>query len=137
MLPKNQKRNNSVTTLYLVLIAIGVALNILLTMFIRIPWANGYVNFGDAVIFVCALLLGPMGGLIVGGIGSGIADLFGYPLYAPFTVIVKGLEGLVCAVLYHYLLRSCRSSILRRIISMVVAGIVTQGRVVDYKGLGL
>jgi uncharacterized membrane protein len=65
------------------------------TMIIRIPVAatGGYINIGDAMIFICALTFGSLVGGLAGGIGSAIADMIGYPAYAPFTLIIKGLEG--------------------------------------------
>lgn len=58
------------TTLYVVMLAMMMALCCVLTVFVQIPMGNGYVNFGDAVIFLAASLLGPVAGAIVGGIGS-------------------------------------------------------------------
>lgn len=47
------------TTLYVVMLAMMMALCCVLTVFVQIPMGNGYVNFGDAVIFLAASLLGP------------------------------------------------------------------------------
>ncbi|MGX7144916.1 ECF transporter S component [Facklamia languida] len=88
----------------LVLAAIFAALTALVTMIIKIPIPNGagYLNLGDGVLMVSGLLFGPWVGACVGGIGSAIADLLsGYAAYAPFTLVVKGLEGFLAA----YLLR--------------------------------
>ena len=88
----------------LVLAAIFAALTALVTMVIKIPIPNGagYLNLGDGVLMVSGLLFGPWVGACVGGIGSAIADLLsGYAAYAPFTLVVKGLEGFLAA----YLLR--------------------------------
>lgn len=85
------------TTLYVVMLAMMMALCCVLTVFVQIPMGNGYVNFGDAVIFLAASLLGPVAGAIVGGIGSALADIFsGYVVYAAFTLVVKAAEGFVC-----------------------------------------
>ena len=54
------------TTLYVVMLAMMMALCCVLTVFVQIPMGNGYVNFGDAVIFLAASLLGPVAGAIVG-----------------------------------------------------------------------
>lgn len=57
---------------------------------------HGYLNLGDMVIFLAAMMMGKKGGLIVGGIGSALADIIlGYSFYAPITLVVKGLEGFV------------------------------------------
>lgn len=79
-------------------LAMLIALTTVMTMVIRIPTVgtDGYLNLGDMVVFLGAMLLGRKGGFIVGGLGSGLADLLsGYSHYAPITFIVKGLEGYI------------------------------------------
>lgn len=86
--------------LSIVYTALAVALVTLSTMVIRIPTIKGYINFGDIMIFVTAILLGKRTGFLAGAFGSALADLLGgYVIYAPGTFIIKGLEGLVCALL--------------------------------------
>lgn len=103
-------RNNSVKKL--VLNGLMIALVFLATYFTRIPTPlpGGYFNLGDAVIMLAAVFLGPVGGLAAGAIGSGLADLAaGALLFAPITLVVKGLEGLIVgllAVKYRNTLRS-------------------------------
>ena len=79
-----------------------IALTTVMTMVVHIPTfgTNGYLNLGDMVVFLAALTLGRKGGLIVGGVGSALADiLLGYTHYAPITLIVKGLEGYIAGSL--------------------------------------
>lgn len=83
-------------------LAILTALTAVMTMVIQIPTVgtNGYLNLGDMVVFLAAMVLGRKGGFIVGGLGSGLADiLLGYGHYAPITFIVKGLEGYVAGII--------------------------------------
>ncbi len=67
--------------------------------FLHIPLPGvpqGYFNFGDVVVFTSALTFGPLVGGFAGGVGSSLADaLSGSPAFAPFTLVVKGTEGLV------------------------------------------
>lgn len=82
--------------------AMLIALTTVMTMVVQIPIAagNGYLNLGDMVVFLAALMLGKKGGFIVGGLGSALADLIlGYSHYAPITLIVKGLEGFIAGYL--------------------------------------
>ena len=59
-----------------------------------IPATNGFINIGDAVVMITGLMFGPIIGGIAGGVGSSLADLFlGYAIYAPATLVIKGLEG--------------------------------------------
>jgi len=84
----------------LVLNGLMIALVFLVTFlpFLHIPSpiAQGYFNIGDSVIMIAAILLGRKSGFIAGAIGSALGDLaVGAFIFAPFTFIVKGLEGFV------------------------------------------
>ncbi|MDI9528754.1 MAG: ECF transporter S component [Candidatus Cloacimonadota bacterium] len=69
------------------------------TLLVRIPFASsGYFNIGDVMIVFSALYAGRKAGAVAGGIGSAIADLIGFPIYTPITLIVKGLEGFICGL---------------------------------------
>ena len=66
-------------------LALLIALTTAATMAVRIPvpGTGGYINMGDSVVYVAALLFGPVSGLAAGGIGSALADfLGGYGQYA-------------------------------------------------------
>jgi uncharacterized membrane protein len=79
-----------------------IALTAAVTMAVRIPVprTGGYINLGDAVVYIAALLFGPLYGLVAGGVGSSLADLLGgYGVFAPFTLVIKGLEGLLVGIL--------------------------------------
>ena len=85
----------------LTVIAIMGALTIVTTSF-SVPFAptNGYFNLGDIIVVTTALLFGPVIGGISGGIGSALADVYlGYASFAPFTLLVKGIEGYVVGYL--------------------------------------
>ena len=84
-------KNLRTTSLNAVLTALVAAAT--LSIRIPVPATQGYINLGDAVVIAAALVLGPRTGLIAGGIGSALADwLGGYAHWAPFTLIIKGLE---------------------------------------------
>lgn len=91
----------------LVLAALFAALCCVATMLIDIPMpaTNGYINLGDGMVLLGAFLLGPLYGAAAGGLGSMLADiLLGYAVYAPATLVIKGLMAM-CAAL---VLRSMR-----------------------------
>lgn len=75
----------------------------LLTAFVRIPIPAGYLNLGDVGVFLAALLLPAGYAALCAGVGSALADLIGFPLYAPVTLVVKGLAALVFALLWRRL----------------------------------
>lgn len=85
-----------------VLTGLMIALTFLATYFTRIPGPvpPGYINFGDIIIMLAAILIGRYCGLAAGAIGSALADIAaGGFIFAPITFIVKGLEGYVTGLL--------------------------------------
>lgn len=82
--------------------AFGIAAIFILTAFISLPVANlGYINIGDAMIMLFASVLesSPLA-FLVSGIASCLADVYlGFPQYAIFTFIIKGLEGFIVSIL--------------------------------------
>jgi len=79
-------------------LALLIALTTVATMAIRVPAprTGGYINLGDSVVYISALLFGSRAGLVAGGVGSALADLLGgYSAFAPFTLIIKGIEGVL------------------------------------------
>lgn len=67
---------------------------------VPVPGFRLYFNFGEGIIYMAALLLGPAWGAAAGGIGASMADLLlGYPLWAPFTLVIKGAEGYITGIL--------------------------------------
>lgn len=88
--------------LVMVKAAVLIAMTTVMTMVVHIPTpsTNGYLNLGDMVVFIAAMMLGKKGGLVVGGLGSSLADLLlGYTHYVPITLVVKGLEGFIAGAI--------------------------------------
>jgi len=85
------------------ILGIFTALTAVATAFIRIPISatGGYFNFGEIVIYTAAFLFGGYTASFVGGIGSAIADLWGFPLFAPITLVVKAVEGYLVGYIYE------------------------------------
>jgi len=68
------------------------------TLLIQIPNppTKGYINIGDGMIMVSALTFGMWVGAFAGGVGAALADLLSpFAFYAPYTLIIKGIEGLL------------------------------------------
>ena len=88
----------AVTVRSLTVSALMIALMTLATMIIRIPnpATQGYINLGDAMLMTIALVFGWRIGGIAGGVGSALADaLGGYFIWAPWTLVIKGIEGIL------------------------------------------
>lgn len=88
------------------LVGIFGALSFVLTAFCQLPYAGGagYFNFGDVIALFASLALGPIEGMAIGIIGGCFGDLFlGYAAFAPFTILAKGLMGLISGFLFKFL----------------------------------
>lgn len=101
------------------------AMIFVMTYFVKVPVASGYVHFGDALIYICAGLLGGPWAILAGAIGEGLADLAGgYAIYAPATVIVKAL----IATPFVLVLKNSDKLVTKLSVLMtVVSGIITVG----------
>ena len=114
----------NVTTKKLVMTALMMALTMVATMFIRIPLPLGYVNLGDVFVLLSVFILGPVYGTIAAGIGSGLADLFGYITYAPGTLIIKSAMALVAWLIYMLLSKATGKEMLGEIVGGIVGALV-------------
>ncbi|MEG1441403.1 MAG: ECF transporter S component [Oscillospiraceae bacterium] len=76
-------------------ISMLTALAVVLTMVPKIPTpTGGYVHFGDSIIYLASIFLGPWAGAAVGAVGHSLADIIGgYPIFALPTFFIKGLMG--------------------------------------------
>lgn len=89
------KNENSKKIRKMVTAGVFAAMIFVLTYFVKVPVASGYVHFGDALIYICAGILGGPWAILAGAIGEGLADLVGaYAVYTPATIIVKALIAL-------------------------------------------
>ncbi|MHC3129822.1 MAG: ECF transporter S component [Candidatus Bathyarchaeota archaeon] len=105
------------TVIQLSLMAIMSALVTVGTLIVRIPNPmGGYFNVGDVMIFVAALTFSPLIGGVAGGLGSAIADIIGFPLFALPTLVIKGLEGLLASLITN------KKNVYRDVLAVVVAG---------------
>lgn len=107
------------------LIALMGALIFVLTALVRIPVpaTGGYVHLGDAAITFTACAFGPWVAMIAGGMGTAMADMLGYPQWAPFSLLIHGAQGLAMG----WLLRK-RINVVTVLLSVVIgAGIVVAG----------
>lgn len=80
------------------IVAVFSALAFVATRFIQIPilQTGGYLNFGEAIIYIAAIFFGPFVGGLVGAIGPALADITSpYAAFAPFTLLIKGIEGFI------------------------------------------
>ena len=106
----------------IVMTALFAALSCVATMSIHIPTpgTGGYIHPGDAVVILSGVILGPVYGLLAGGIGSAMADLIGgYFIYVPITFVIKGLVALAAGLIYQKLGHSSKT----RFTAVILGGV--------------
>jgi uncharacterized membrane protein len=91
---------------------------------IPIPATSGYFNIGETTIYISALVFGPLVGALAGGIGSSLSDIYlGYALFAPGTLFIKGVEGLIVGFLNIKLQKYISNLTVSASISVIVGGL--------------
>ena len=106
----------------IIMTALFAALACVATMSIRIPTpgTGGYIHPGDAIVILAGIILGPVYGMLAGGIGSALSDLIGgYFMYVPVTFVIKGLIALVAGLIYEKIGKTQKS----RYIAVILGGI--------------
>ncbi len=84
--------------------ALLTALTAVATIIIQVPSVDGgYTNLSDAVIFITAILMDPVAAMLVGGLGTFLADLLIYPATMLYSLAFHGIEGLVVGLLVKLL----------------------------------
>lgn len=104
-------------------IAILAAVTTVLTRVVQIPLpARGYINLGDVAIVFTAITLGPFSAALAGGLGTALADLLSgpYAFWAPISLIVHGLQGLLIGLIAQVRPNNLGPQILGGIIGMIV-----------------
>ncbi|HHT84813.1 MAG: ECF transporter S component [Bacillota bacterium] len=104
--------------LRLVTLSLLTAVVLIATMFLKLPTATGYIHLGDGIIFSVSLALGGLTGAVSGALGSFLADVLGgYPAWAPWTFVIKGIAGFITGKLGHTRVRN------RQLLAMVLASL--------------
>ncbi|MDD4839219.1 MAG: ECF transporter S component [Clostridia bacterium] len=106
--------------------ALMTALVTISTAFLGVNMGTTYTNLGDTMIFVTAALFGPVPAMIAGGLGSFIADMMVFPMTMWFTLVIKGIEGLICGFLIRIFSKlnfKKPIGIILNFIAMIAAGI--------------
>jgi uncharacterized membrane protein len=115
------------TTLKLALAGVFGALVFVVTSQIppiTIPATSGYFNFGETIIYIAALVFGPLTGALAGGGGAALADAYlGYIPFAPGTLGIKGLEGAIVGFLNTKLRKHISDLTVCASIATVVGGL--------------
>lgn len=83
-------------------VSILTAVTFIIGYFVRLPLpaTQGIFTLADLGIFFSAFAFGPFTAAIAGGVGTGLIDLIGGTAqYAPISLVVHGLEGLLAGAI--------------------------------------
>jgi uncharacterized membrane protein len=111
------------TTLKIALAGIMAALVAVATLLfvVPIPATSGYFNLGETLIYIAALLLGPLVGATAGA-GATIADILVAAQFAPGTFTIKAIEGFLVGFLNKKLNKKTQSITLSATVAIVIGG---------------
>lgn len=88
------KTNINIRTITYLAIITAVTLALSMAVIIPVPATNGLVTLLDAGVYIAGFLFGGFGGGIVGGMTGLLIDIFsGYTIWAPFSLVIHGLQG--------------------------------------------
>lgn len=89
----------------IVLAALMMGLIMVSILFIRIPipFTQGYVHPGDAMIFLAVLVLGYKYGAAAGAFGAMLGDIIGgFAMWAPWTLVIKGVMAFIMGAIINF-----------------------------------
>lgn len=115
-------KNKKIQTL--VIASMLAALIAVVTAFIKVPTGinNGYIHFGDSMIYLASCLLPWPYAMATAAIGGGLADfLAGFPIWIIPTAIVKALNTV------PFSNKSTKILSKRNFLGVFLSGIVTVG----------
>ena len=129
-----QNSENKLDLKSLAQVAMMAAIIFVAISIIKIPSGDGYLNMGDCMVFVGAIILGGKKGAAAAGIGGFLSDLLGgFPIYSPFTLVIKAVMALIVgSIVLKY--SNTGKNIIMYTISFIVAGI---WEVIAYLGAGI
>ncbi len=113
----------------LVISALMMCIIMVAIMFIKIPipFTQGYVHPGDAMIFLAVLVLGWKYGAIAAAFGGMLGDVLGgFAAWAPWTFCIKGVMAIILGLIIEAAFKKegrSRGMILAiEIVGMIIAG---------------
>jgi len=116
---KNHLRVIALCGIFAALVFIGTEL--------KIPTAIGYMNLGDGVILIASYFIGPAA-FFPAAIGSALGDLIaGYPVYIAPTFVIKGLMGLVAALIMKQSHGKKAAGLVLRLVAGIIAELIMVG----------
>ncbi len=116
---KNKTRSIALTGVFAALITA-------LTMVHFSVRGNGYIHFGDGMIYLATSFLPGPYALAAAAIGGALADLFsGYAIWAPFTFVIKAMNALPFALYFRNLKNQEKIISFKTLALSAMSGVIT------------
>ncbi len=94
------------------------------TQFIKIPLVVGYLNVGDCFVLLSGWIIGGGWAILGAGIGAGLADILsGYVIYAPVTIVIKGVMAFLAYIGYKIVAKKKKPTL---ILGYTVSGVIAE-----------
>lgn len=121
---KNEHREQTMSTHFLVITAMFAALTLLATSVLKIQTPTfGYIHIGDCFVLLSGIFLGPVYGGLAAGIGSALSDLLGgYAMWVPGTFAIKFVDAMIAALVYRAIQKASKKQF-HRVPAAVISGI--------------
>ena len=121
------KHAGQTTNIVMTALMMGVVMVSILFIRIPIPFTQGYVHLGDAMIFLGVLVLGWKYGAIAAALGGALGDILGgFPLWAPWTFAIKGVMAIIMGLFIAAMLKKKQTAIagvpILELVGMILAG---------------
>ena len=124
MSQKNTSLRKKNPARWIALTGVFTALNIILAS-LPIPTPAGNIYLCDMIICTAALLLDPIAGFVVGGIGSFIGDMLMYPSAMFVSLVTHGLQAVAISIIAHSDIGSSKHSrFIRAIVATLVGAVI-------------
>lgn len=121
---RDQKTND------IVMIAMFVAL-VMAATYIGVPTPasmGGYMHFGTLVLLAIAIKYGSKYGMLAGGIGMTLFDLFSpWVAWAPGTFVVRMAMGFIVGFIAYDKIKGQGGNTIKNVIAILVGGVVMIG----------
>ena len=117
-----QSESKTLNVKELVLMGLMIALVYLAGSIIKIPSLGGFVHIGDCMVFLSVVLLGKKKGAITSALGMFLVDVLGgYYLWAPFTLIIKGMMAYIAGCILEKM--KSNNSFIKNTTAFAISGV--------------
>lgn len=124
MRPDNRSLRNKNRARWVAMTGVFTALNIIMAA-LPIPTPAGNIYLCDMIICTAAILLDPIAGFVVGGIGSFIGDMLMYPAAMFVSLVTHGLQAVAVSLISHSNIGTSKAApFIRSLVATLVGAVI-------------